>query len=109
MLLHLITLLTPVFGSLETISAGHLSSLIDEFDGERDKLLLPEELTDSVTDVVSIGEMGKSSLQAEAMFMLILSISFKLRYHPSTSIYRQKVDSSRRKSRDQELVSTSRQ
>jgi hypothetical protein len=79
----------PLLGSLETISAGHLSSLIDEFDGERDKLLLPEELIDSVTDVVSIGDMGKSSLQAEAMFMFILSIDLKLRYCPMTSIYRQ--------------------
>jgi hypothetical protein len=53
---------------LETIRAGHLSSLIEEFDGERDTLLLPEELTDSVTDLVSVGETGKSSLQAAAMF-----------------------------------------
>jgi hypothetical protein len=53
---------------LETTRAGHLSSLIDEFDGERDTLLLPEELIDSVTDLVSVGERGKSSLQAVAIF-----------------------------------------
>lgn len=68
MFLHFITLLTPILGSLETINAGHLSSLIDEIDGERDKLLLPEELIDSVTDLLSVGEIGKSSLQAVAMF-----------------------------------------
>jgi len=66
--LHFIPFLTPVFGSLETTRAGHLSSLIDEFDGERDTLLLPEELIDSVTDLVSVGERGKPSLQAVAMF-----------------------------------------
>jgi hypothetical protein len=86
----------PLLGSLETINADHLSSLIDEFDGERDKLLLPEELSDSVTDVVSIGEMGKSSLQAEAMFMLSFSIRFAFRYCPSTSICRQILVSPRR-------------
>jgi len=41
---------------------------MEEFDGERDTLLLPEELNDSVTDLVSVGESGKSSLQAVAMF-----------------------------------------
>jgi hypothetical protein len=42
--------------------------------------------------------MGKSSLQAEAMFMLIFSICLSLRYRLSISIYRQVVDSTRRKS-----------
>jgi hypothetical protein len=89
MFLHLITFLTTVFGSLETTNAGHLSSLIDEIDGERDKLLLPEELIDSVTDLLSVGEIGKSSLQAVAMFYVDkFSICFGLRYRPSTSIYR---------------------
>jgi hypothetical protein len=55
---------------LETTRAGHLSSLIEEFDGERDTLLLPEELIDSVTDFVSFGESGKPSLQAVAMFYI---------------------------------------
>jgi hypothetical protein len=57
---------------LETTRAGHLSSLIEEIDGERDTLLLPEELIDSVTDFVSVGESGKSSLQAVAIFYIDL-------------------------------------
>jgi hypothetical protein len=58
---------------LETTRTGHLSSLIEEFDGERDTLLLPKELIDSVTDFVSVGEIGKSSLQAVAMFYVVTS------------------------------------
>lgn len=94
MFLHFITLLTPILGPLETINAGHLSSLIDEIDGERDKLLLPEELIDSVTDLLSVGEIGKSSLQAVAMFNVdyfsicfapVLSIDFDLSIYVSTS------------------------
>jgi hypothetical protein len=64
----LTTLLTPIFGSLETTNIGHLSSLIDEIDGERDTLLLPEELSESLADLLSVGEIGKSSLHAVAIF-----------------------------------------
>ena len=63
-------LLIATLGPLETKYSGHLSSLIDVSEGERDTLLLPDELLDSVTDLVSVGEIGKSSLQAVAIFLL---------------------------------------
>lgn len=73
--LHFIPFLTPIFGPLETTRTGHLSSLIEEFDGERDTLLLQEELIDSVTDLVSVGERGKSSLQAVANRLGCIDVS----------------------------------